>query len=154
METRYRSAPGFLASLGGALTGYFAGAVLALLLLWPFALASSTALAVGSVDGYRGLGGLVLAALVLAAAQVAITAWITQHAASLLGDAPVRFGRALGAVFLGYLANVFVGSAIADVAELPRRRRGVDRARRGCARHLVGAPSFRGSRRLNVLAPG
>jgi hypothetical protein len=93
--------------------------VLALLLLWPFALASSTALAVGSVDGYRGLGGLVLAALVLAAAQVAITAWITQQAASLLGDAPVRFGRALGAVFLGYLANVFVGSAIADVAELP-----------------------------------
>ena len=31
----------------------------------------------------------------------------------------MRFGRALGAVFLGYLANVFVGSAIADVAELP-----------------------------------
>jgi hypothetical protein len=92
VETRYRSAPGFLASLGGALAGYFAGAVLALL-LWPFALASSTALAVGSVDGYRGLGGLVLAALVLAAAQVAITAWITQQAASLLGDAPVRFGR-------------------------------------------------------------
>jgi hypothetical protein len=119
VETRYRSAPGFVASLGGAFAGYFAGAVLALLLLWPFALASSTALAVGSVDGYRGLGGLVLAALVLAAAQVAITAWITQQAASLLGDAPVRFGRALGAVFLGYLANVFVGSAIADVAELP-----------------------------------
>jgi hypothetical protein len=119
VETRYRSAPGFLASLGGALAGYVAGALLALLFLWPFAIASSTALAVGSADGYRGLGGLVLAAIVLAAAQVAITAWITQQAASLLGDAPVRFGRALGAVFFGCLANVFVGSAIRDVAELP-----------------------------------
>ncbi len=119
METAYSRAPGFFAALGGAFAGYLAGAVLALVVLWPFALASATALAIGSADGYRGLGGLVLAALVLAAAQVAITAWITQRAASLLGDAHVRFPRALGAVFLGYLTNVFVGSAVADQAGLP-----------------------------------
>jgi len=119
VETSNRPAPGFLASLGGALAGYIGGAVLALILLWPFAIASSTALAVGSADGYRGLGGLVLAALALAAGQVTITAWITQQAASLFGNGRVRFIRALAAVLLGYLANVFVGSEIADVAALP-----------------------------------
>jgi hypothetical protein len=117
--TNYRSGPGFFAALGGALAGYVAGAVLALVFLWPLALASSTALALGSAEGYRGLGALFLAALVLAVAQVAITAWVTQHASSILGDAPVRFRRALGAVFLGYLTNLFVGSAAADVAALP-----------------------------------
>jgi len=119
VDTAYSRAPGFFAALGGAFAGYLAGAVLALVVLWPFALASATALAIGSAEGYRGLGGLVLAALVLAAAQVAITAWITQQAASLIGDARVRFRRALGAVFLGYLTNVFVGSAVADHAGLP-----------------------------------
>jgi len=117
--TSHRSGPGFFAALGGAVAGYVTGAVLALLFLWPFALASSTALALGTAQGYRGLGALVLAALTLAVAQIAITAWVTQHAASILGDAPVRFLRALGAVFLGYLTNVFVGSAVADVASFP-----------------------------------
>jgi hypothetical protein len=119
VQTSYRSAPSFLASLGGALVGYVAGVVLAVLTLWPFALASSSALAVGSADGYQGLGRLVLAALVLVAVQVAITAWVTQQAASVLGDAHVGFGRALGAVVLGYVANILLGSAIADVAALP-----------------------------------
>jgi hypothetical protein len=117
--TSYRSGPGFFAALGGAVAGYLAGAVLALVFLWPSALASSTTLALGTVERYRGLGALILAALVLAVAQVAITAWVTQHASSILGDAPVRFRRALGAVFLGYLTNLFLGSAVADVAALP-----------------------------------
>ena len=119
MDANRRSAPGFLAALGGAVCGYIAGVFIAFLFLWPFAIASSTALAVGSADGYRGLGGLVLAALLLALAQIAVTAWVTQQAASLLGDAPVRFRRALGAVFLGYLTNLFLGSAVGDVASLP-----------------------------------
>ena len=114
-----RHAPGLLASLGGALAGYIAGAILGLFILLPFAIASSTALAMGSVDGYRGLGGYFLSALLLVLAQVAITAWVTQQAASLLGDARVRFSRALGAVFVGFLTNLFVGSAVADVAALP-----------------------------------
>ena len=119
MDANRRSAPGFLAALGGAVCGYIAGVFIAFLFLWPFAIASSTALAVGSADGYRGLGGLVLAALLLALAQIAVTAWVTQQAASLLGDAPVRFRRALGAVFLGYLTNLCLGSAVGDVASLP-----------------------------------
>src|SRR4029453_12444518 len=82
-------------------------------------IASSTALAVGSADGYRGLGGLILAAFLLALAQVAITAWGTQQAASPPREAPVRFRRALGAVFLGYLTNLLLGAAVADVAALP-----------------------------------
>jgi hypothetical protein len=119
VETSYRSAPAFFAALGGALVGYVAGAILALFFLWPFALASSTALALGTADGYRGLGTLILAALVLAAAQVTLTAWVTQLASSILGDAPVRFRRALGAVVLGYVANLVAGSAVAELAALP-----------------------------------
>ena len=119
MDAKSRSAPGFFAALGGALCGYIAGVFIAFLFLLPFALASSTALAVGSADGYRGLGGLILAAFLLVLAQMAITAWVTQQAASLFGDAPVRFRRALGAVFLGYLTNLFVGAAVSDVAALP-----------------------------------
>jgi hypothetical protein len=99
--------------------GYVAGAILALFFLWPFALASSTALALGTADGYRGLGTRILAALVLAAAQVTLTAWVTQLASSILGDAPVRFRRALGAVVLGYVANLVAGSAVAELAALP-----------------------------------
>jgi hypothetical protein len=119
MQGSFRSAPGFLAALGGALAGFVAGGILAALFLWPFAIASSTALAVGTADGYRGLGRLILAAFILALVQVFVTAWVTQHAASLLGDAPVRFRRALAAVFLGHLTNLFVGSAVAGVATLP-----------------------------------
>ena len=101
MQSSYRAAPGFLAALGGAFVGYIAGVVLAVLFLWPFAIASSTALAVGSAGGYHGLGRLVLAALFLVLAQIAITALLTQHAASLLGDAPVRFRRALALAHSG-----------------------------------------------------
>ena len=119
MQGSFRSAPGFLAALGGALVGFVAGGILAVLFLWPFAVVSSTALAVGTVDGYRGLGRFVLAAFLLALVQLFVTAWVTQHAASLLGDAPVRFRRSLAAVFLGYLTNLFVGSAVAGVAALP-----------------------------------
>jgi hypothetical protein len=119
MDANSRSAPGFLAALGGAVCGYVAGVFFAFLFLWPFAIASSTALVVGSADGYRNLGGLILAAFLLALAQVAITAWVTQQAASLLGEVPVRFRRALGAVFLGYLTNLFLGAAVADAAALP-----------------------------------
>jgi hypothetical protein len=74
MHSSYRSAPGFLASLGGAAAGYVAAGVLALLFLWPFAVASSTALALGSASGYSGLGGLVLAAVLLVLVQLAIAA--------------------------------------------------------------------------------
>jgi hypothetical protein len=119
MQGTSRPAPGFFAALGGAFCGYIAGIFIAFLVLWPFAIASSTALAVGSADGYRGLGGLVPAALLIALAQIAITAWVTQEAASVLGDARVRFRRALAAVVLGYLANLFLGSAVVDVAALP-----------------------------------
>jgi len=119
MQANLRPAPGFLASLGGALAGFLAGGIVAVLVLWPFAIASSTALAVGTADGYRGLGRIVLAASILAVVQLLLTALVTQHAASLLGDAPVRFRRALGGVFLGYLTNLFVGSALSAVAALP-----------------------------------
>jgi hypothetical protein len=112
----YRSSPGFVAALGGALVGYVAGACLALLFLWPFALASSTALALGTGDWYQGLGRLALAGLILVGTQVAATAWVTQHVSALLGDAPVRFRRALGAVLLGHVVNVLIGSAAADAA--------------------------------------
>jgi hypothetical protein len=44
---------------------------------------------------------------------------VTQQAASVLGGARVRFRRALAAVVLGYLANLFLGSAVVDVAALP-----------------------------------
>ena len=101
------------------MVGYLVGAVLALVVLWPFAIASSTALALGTAGGYDGLGALILAALLLAVVQLAITAWVTQHASSMLADAPVRFRRALGAVFLGYLVNLVAGPAAAGVADLP-----------------------------------
>ena len=59
---------------------------------------------------------MVVAALLLAFVQLMVTAWITQHAASVLGDAPVRFRRALGAVFLGHLTTLFIGSAASGLA--------------------------------------
>ena len=59
---------------------------------------------------------MVVAALLLAFVQLMVTAWITQHAASVLGDAPVRFRRALGAVFLGQLTTLFIGSAASGLA--------------------------------------
>jgi hypothetical protein len=119
MQGSFRSAPGFFAALGGALAGFIAGGVLAVLFLLPFALASSTAFAVGTADGYRGLERFILATFILALVQLFVTAWVTQHAASLLGDAPVRFRRALAGVFLGYLTNLLLGSAVAGVASLP-----------------------------------
>ena len=119
MNGSYRSAPGFIASLGGALVGFVAGGILTAIFLWPFAIASSSALALGTADGYSGLGRLVLAALLLVLLQLVVTALVTQQAASLFGDAPVRFRRALGAVFLGGLANLVLGSALAGVAALP-----------------------------------
>jgi hypothetical protein len=51
MQGSSRPAPGFFAALGGAFCGYIAGIFIAFLVLWPFAIASSTALAVGSADG-------------------------------------------------------------------------------------------------------
>ena len=119
MGTSYRAAPGFFAALGGAVAGYVAGIVLAFAFLWPFALVSFTALALGTPDAYRGLGALLLAALTTAVVQMASTAWVTQHASAILGNAPVRFRRALGAVFLGYVTNLLVGPAAAGVVALP-----------------------------------
>jgi len=119
VEARYESGPGFFAALGGAFAGYVTGAVLVLLFLFPFALASSSALALGRADAYRGLGTVVLAALILAVAQLVIAAWVTQHVSAILGDGRVRFRRALGAIVLGYLTNLFVGSEVRDVAAVP-----------------------------------
>jgi hypothetical protein len=115
----YRPAPGFFAALGGALVGFIAGGIFLAIFLWPFALASSTALVVGSGDGFRGLGGLLAAALLLVAAQIVVTAWVTQYASSFFGDAPVRFGRALGGIVLGYATNLVVGPAIGAAVGLP-----------------------------------
>jgi hypothetical protein len=112
-------APSFLASVGAALLGLLGGGLLTAIVAWPFALASWTALAVGSAGPAEAIGGILLAAVLIFVFQVLVTAWITQHAVSFIGDASVRFRRALGGVFLGLLANVMTAAAFPEGASLP-----------------------------------
>jgi hypothetical protein len=114
-----RHPPGFLASSGAALLGLVGGGLLTAVLAWPFALASWTALAVGSGRPAGAIGGIFLAAVVLVVFQVLLSAWITQQAASLVGDASVRFRRALAGVFLGLLVNLMSAAALPAGASLP-----------------------------------
>jgi hypothetical protein len=105
--------------LAAAFLGLVAGGLLAAVVVWPFALASWTALAVGSGGAAEAVGGILLAVVLLFVFQVLLTAWITQQAASLIGDASVRFRRALASVFLGLLVNLMTAAALPAGAGLP-----------------------------------
>jgi hypothetical protein len=118
VESR-RFPPGFLASLAGATAGVLGGALLAGILAWPFALASWSTVALGGSQDRNGAERLLLVAVLLLLFQLLVSAWIAQHAASLLGDGVVGYGRAVAALALGAVGTILAAVAFPDGAALP-----------------------------------
>jgi hypothetical protein len=114
-----RFPPGFAASLVGATAGVLGGAFLVGLLAWPFALASWSTLAVGGGDGTDAAQRFLVVAVLLLLVQLLVSAWIAQHAAALVGDGVVGYGRALGALALGAVGTILAAATFPDGASLP-----------------------------------
>jgi hypothetical protein len=115
---RNRFPPGFLASLVGATAGLLGGAFLVGILAWPFALASWSTFAVGGGD-VDAAQRLLIVVVLLLVVQLLVSAWIAQHAAALVGDGVVGYGRALGALALGGVGTIVAAGTFPDGAALP-----------------------------------
>jgi hypothetical protein len=116
---RDRFPPGFLASLVGATAGLLGGAFLAGILAWPFALASWSTFALGGGEGIDAAQRFVIVVVILLVVQLLVSAWIAQHAAALVGDGVVGYGRALGALALGAVGTIVAAGTFPDSASLP-----------------------------------
>jgi hypothetical protein len=114
-----RFPPGFLASLLGATAGVLGGAFLAAILAWPFALASWSTFAIGGGQGTDGATRLLIVVVFLLVLQLLVSAWIAQHAAALMGDGVVGYGRALAALAFGAVGTIVAAGALPDSASLP-----------------------------------
>ena len=108
-----------MASLVGVAAGVLGGGLLTAILAWPFALASSSALAVGGASDADFAARFLVVFVLLVALQLVVSAWIAQHAASLVGDGVVRYRRALGALFVGAVATLVAAGALPAGAALP-----------------------------------
>jgi hypothetical protein len=116
---RDRFPPGFLASLVGATAGLLGGAFLAGILAWPFALASWSTVALGGGEGVDAAQRFVIVVVILLVVQLLVSAWIAQHAAALVGDGVVAYGRALGALALGAVGTIVAAGTFPDSASQP-----------------------------------